>query len=172
MNPDLYYPIALDRINGEKIPYCPNWFFDGNNFIFPVEPAPITPKAATLYSGLNQEEQVACTGSDVYWNDVMFLTALDEVIAKNGLTVTFEQWPSFNGKNDWSGLIGSSGFQSLITSDILTLITLHEIMHTYVILPTEIGIPPLLYYPVSLGLVLMMEYSGALNQPLDPTRPK
>ena len=92
------------------------------------------------------ELQVDCTGSDVLWSDITILKTLTL-----SDVVTFAQWPSFLGKQNWKDIVHVGGvapdFNSLTLRQVMTTTILHELMHSIAI-TTPISIPPLLIYLV------------------------
>ena len=150
-NGEWVYPISLDRIKGSKNPNedpdCDDYFL-GSTFIFPFKrwttfPYPM---AYTVLSAPGQELyeiQLACTGSTEIWSDMTILSATDR--SADGIPVTFEQWPSFLGKQNWKDIIGFEEeirptTQSLNVQYPMTINILHELMHSAAA-PTPIGIP-------------------------------
>jgi len=97
------------------------------------------------FSKKEYKTQYLCTGSKRHWSDTIVKQALTSI--SNGDTeVTIEQWPSRLGKQTWREIVGDNvGMQSLGKNQILTLVILHEFMHSARI-TGRIGIHPLLIY--------------------------
>ena len=150
-----FHPISIDRLNGQINPNgnekC-ELYFSGRDFIILEESLEeMTPASNAITTTIELEKeyyelQISCTGSSHTWTDITFLNIFDKI--ESGLIVTFDQWPSFLGKQNWDDIIGVESdkdipYNSLGTTFFMTETILHELMHSIAI-PNPTGTSPLL----------------------------
>jgi len=118
-----------------------------------------TARAGTMTSAQSEEDdlylvQLSCTGSRLRWSDIVILNALADIGTKN--LVTFSQWPSFLGKQNFEQLVGYTeygqpNYRSLNINNILTNTILHELMHSAVVPNPTCNLPLSIHYYFSLN---------------------
>jgi hypothetical protein len=143
-----YHPVSLARIGGKQNPNnrpsCVNAFeSQGTQFSVSVADLGDTTEAWTLtiadpMTQANLAWQTKCTGSKTPWSDVTFSNALNNLVTSGVFTspgqrfVTFQSWPSLQGKSSWLELEGFNDDTkgNFETNLAITETVFHELFHS------------------------------------------